>query len=214
VERNNCGAQVVDALIHTHHYESIIKYTPSMGTFTEKIEKDNRLGVYSHTNSKFNAMSNFRYWMNVLRCVKLYDKHTLQEFKTYIRHPNGVWKKQSDKYLDDRVDALIWAIFALDSKVVEQFYEVVEKDGNGKPLKVMPFGFDPAGDISLPKLEQIYNKLNNKKNKNEVSNRTPAFIGSRNGNGTGNSEIDELMADGWKPLRGSAGTGYGNEMMF
>ena len=214
VERNNCGAQVIDALIHTHHYESIIKYTPSMGTFTEKIEKDNRLGVYSHTNSKFNSMSNFRYWMNVLRCVKLYDKQTLQEFKTYIRHANGVWKKQSDKYFDDRVDALIWAIFALDSKVVEQFYEVVEKDGNGKPLKVMPFGFDPSGDISLPKLEQIYNKLNNKKNKNEIYNRTPAFIGSRNGNGTGNSEIDELMADGWKPLRGSAGTGYGNEMMF
>ena len=214
VERNNCGAQVIDALIHTHHYESIVKYTPSMGTFTEKIEKDNRLGVYSHTNSKFNSMSNFRYWMNVLRCVKLYDKQTLQEFKTYIRHANGVWKKQSDKYLDDRVDSLIWAIFALDSKVVEQFYEVTEKDGNGKPLKVMPFGFDPSGDISLPKLEQIYNKLANKKNKNEVYNRTPAFIGSRNGNGTGNSDIDELIADGWKPLRGSAGTGYGNEMMF
>ena len=98
IERNNCGAQVIDALVHTHNYEGIIKYTPSMGTFTEKIDKENRLGVFAHTNSKFNSMSNFRYWMNVLRCVKIHDKLTLNEFKTYVRHANGVWKKQSDNY--------------------------------------------------------------------------------------------------------------------
>ncbi len=213
IERNNCGAQVIDALVHTHQYEGLIKYTPSMGTFTEKVDKENRLGVYSHTNSKYNSMANFRYWMNVLRCVQIHDKQTLSEFKTYVRQANGVWKKQSDKYLDDRVEALIWAIFVLDNKVIEQFYEVLEKDGNGRPLKVMPFNFDP-NQVSVPKLDEVYNKISKGKPKQEISIRNPAYIAD-NRNGTGNSEMDELMGEGWKPLTPSGqGNGYFSGMMF
>lgn len=208
IERNNCGAQVVDALVHTHHYESIIKYTPSMGTFTEKADKENRLGIFSHTNSKYNSMSNFRYWMNVLRCLQIHDKQTLQEFKTYIRQANGVWKKQSDKYLDDRVEALIWALFVLDTKVIDQYYEVIEKDGNGKPLRIRPFDFDPYQG-SVPKLDQVYNKLSNGKQKEEILVRNPAVFGG--GRSTGNADMDELIADGWKPLNSnySSGPTYG-----
>jgi len=210
VERNNCGAQVIDALVHTHHYESIIKYTPSMGTFTDKIDKENRLGVFSHTNSKFNSMANFRYWMNVLRCLKIYDKPTLQEFKTYIRQANGVWKKQSDRYLDDRVEALIWALFALDSKVVEQFYEVTEKDGTGKPLKVKPYNFDPY-EANAPKLDTVYNKLSNGKIKDEQNIRNPAFFASK---GEDNSDLEDLKAQGWKvPNYDSASGRFGGFIM-
>jgi len=209
VERNNCGAQVIDALVHTHHYESIIKYTPSMGTFTEKVDKEGRLGVFAHTNSKFNSMSNFRYWMNVLRCVKVHDKQTLNEFKTYVRHANGIWKKQTDNYLDDRVEALIWAIFALDSKVVEQYYEVMERDGNGKPLKIIPINFDPYQG-SMPKLNEVYNRLSNGKIKEEIVARNPFHIG--NPNTSGNADVDELMAEGWRPLNSADSTS--TSMMF
>ena len=172
-----------------------------MGSFTEKVDKDNRLGIYSHTNSKYNAMANFRYWLNTLRCVQIHDKQTLNEFKTYVRQANGVWKKQSDNYFDDRVEALIWAIFVLDTKVIEQFYEVMEKDGNGKPLKVMPFNFDPHQG-SAPKLDQVYNRLSSGKKKDDVSARSPAFIGGSNRT-TGNAEMDDLIADGWQPLNGN-----------
>jgi hypothetical protein len=212
IERNNCGAQVVDSLVHTHNYEGIIKYTPSMGQYTEKVDKENRLGVFAHVNSKYNSMVNFRYWMNVLRCVTIHDKQTLNEFKTYVRQANGVWKKQTDNYLDDRVEALIWAIFVLDSKVIEQYYEVIEKDGNGKPLKVMPFNFDPV-QSSVPKLDTVYNKLSKGKRKDEIQTRNPSFIG--NGDSSGNSEIDELAAEGWKPLgTGQVTTGYAGGMLF
>lgn len=213
IERNNCGAQVVDALVHTHQYESLIKYTPSMGTFTEKVDKENRLGIYSHTNSKYNSMANFRYWMNVLRCVQIHDKQTLNEFKTYVRQANGVWKKQSDKYLDDRVESLIWAIFVLDNKVIEQFYEVIERDGNGRPLKVMPFNFDPS-QSSVPKLDEVYNKISKGKVKQEITVRNPSYIAD-NRNGTGNSEMDELIAEGWKPIAPHGqGTGFLGGMIF
>jgi len=212
VERNNCGAQVIDALIHTHHYESLVKYTPSMGTFTDKVDRDNRMGVYSHTNSKFNAMANLRYWMTTLRCLKLNDKETINEFKTYVKQANGVWKKQSDRYLDDRVESLIWSLFALDPKVIEQFYEVIERDGNGKPLKIQPLDWDPyrVEDTGIPSQQDLYTRY--VKNKQpELSVRTPSILPGKQGNG---SEIDELFEQGWKPVNFSAASGRLQGGMF
>jgi hypothetical protein len=205
VERNNCGAQVIDALIHTHHYESLIKYTPSMGTFTEKADKDNRMGVYSHTNSKFNAMANLRYWMTVLRCLKIYDKDTINEFKTYVKQANGVWKKQSDRYLDDRVESLIWALFALDPKVIEQFYEVIEKDGNGKPLKIQPLDWDPysTGVTDLPNQQDLYMRYVKGKGQ-DTSVRNPSIIPGKQGS---SNEIDDLFEQGWKPVNFNPSSG-------
>jgi len=204
IERNNCGASVIDALVNTHQYPNIVKYTPSMGTFTEKIEKDNRLGVYAHTNSKFNSMSNFRYWMNVLRCLKIYDKPTIEEFKTYIRQDNGVWKKQSDKYLDDRVEALIWAMFILEPKVVEQFYEVTQQDANGKPLKMLPNNWDPFV-VSFPKPSEMYRRPGSKDDNNNITPHTPVIFS--NPKSTGNSDLDDLFAQGWRLPHGSPAAG-------
>jgi len=211
VERNNCGAQVVDALVHTHNYESIVKYTPSMGTFTEKVDKDTRLGIYSHTNSKFNGMSNLRYWMSTLKSIKIYDKETIQEFKTYVRQANGVWKKQSDRYLDDRVEALIWALFVLEPKVIEQFYEVLEKDGNGKPLKVLPLNWDPyeVSETKIPSQEDLYKRFN-KKEQAEIQSRNPIFFNEAGEKG----ELGDLISQGWKPVNFNSASGRMNGLLF
>ena len=211
VERNNCGAQVVDALVHTHNYESIVKYTPSMGTFTEKVDKDTRLGIYSHTNSKFNGMSNLRYWMTTLKSIKIYDKETIQEFKTYVRQANGVWKKQSDRYLDDRVEALIWALFVLEPKIIEQFYEVLEKDGNGKPLKVLPLNWDPYEvlETKIPSQEDLYKRFN-KKEQAEIQSRNPIFFNEAGEKG----ELGDLISQGWKPVNFNAASGRMNGLLF
>jgi hypothetical protein len=198
IERNNCGAQVVDALIHTHQYNNLVKYTPSMGSFTEKAEQDNRMGIYSHTNSKFNSMSNFRYWMNVLKVVKLNDKETIGEFKTYIRHPNGIWKKQSDKYMDDRVEALIWALFILDNKVAEQFYEIVQQDSNGKILKMVPNNWDPFV-MSMPKPSEMNRRLD-KKEENTIIPHNPVVIPETEEQ---DADINELFEQGWRLPNGS-----------
>jgi hypothetical protein len=206
VERNNCGAQVVDALIHTHHYESLIKYTPSMGSYTEKADREHRMGVFSHTNSKYSSMVNLRYWMNVLACVKIYDKDTVNEFKTYVRNPNGTWKKQSDKYLDDRVEALIWALFAIDAKVVEQFYEVLQSDSNGKPMKVLPIDWDPYSSAIAPtRLDNRYGQFKKyRDDKSPLGVRNPAMMtGGDLNRDSINPDMDQLLVDGWKPMRGS-----------
>jgi hypothetical protein len=176
-----------------------------MGTFTEKADRDNRMGVYSHTNSKFNAMANLRYWMTTLRCLKLNDKDTINEFKTYVKQANGVWKKQSDRYLDDRVESLIWALFALDAKVVEQFYEVMEKDGNGKPLKIQPLDWDPysVNDVQIPSQADLYNRYVKGKQP-DGSIRNPTILSGRQ---SSNSEIDDLMSQGWKPVNFNTAAG-------
>jgi len=143
-------------------------------------------------------MANLRYWMTVLRCLKIYDKDTINEFKTYVKQANGVWKKQSDRYLDDRVESLIWSLFALDTKVIEQFYEVLERDGNGKPLKVQPLDWDPFGinNTQIPNQQELYNRYV-KGVQPDSSIRNPAII---QGGRDGNSEIDDLFSQGWKPL--------------
>lgn len=170
-----------------------------MGSFTDKADKDTRLGIYSHTNSKFNGMSNLRYWMGTLKSLKIYDKRTIDEFKTYVRQANGVWKKQSDRYLDDRVEALIWSLFVLDAKVIEQFYEVLEKDGNGKPLKVIPLNWDPfeVAEARIPKQEDLYNRFGKGKQEARDNIRNPAFVGSRD---RISGDLDELIGQGWKPV--------------
>jgi len=201
VERNNCGAQVIDTLLHTHHYENLVKFTPSMGSYTEKVDHEHRLGVFAHTNSKYTSMANLRYWMNTLSCLKIYDKETVNEFKTYVRQANGVWKKQSDKYLDDRVEALIWALFVLDKKVTEQFYEVLQEDGNGKPLKIAPLNWDPF-TMAMPatRLDRRYKQFNKNKDEENISVRNPVVMSNPNGNEI--DGLDELLMDGWKPVQG------------
>jgi hypothetical protein len=76
----------------------------------------------------------------------------------------------------------------------------------------MPFNFDPHQG-SIPKLDAVYNKISKGKKKEDILTRNPAYIG--NGDSSGNSEIDELAAEGWKPLgTGQATTGYAGGMLF
>jgi hypothetical protein len=138
--------------------------------------------------------------MNVLRCLKINDKQTVEEFKTYIRQDNGVWKKQDERYLDDRVEALIWAIFILDTKVVEQFFEVSQKDNNGKPLKIVPTNWDPF-IVSMPKPSELYNKFN--KDKNVELPFSPVFIPTKENEV---EELEELKARGWEQPNYSTAT--------
>jgi hypothetical protein len=62
----------------------------------------NRNGVVSHTNVKFAAIQNMRYWTNDIRAVIINSKDLVLELKTFTRQDNGTWKANPGK-LDDRV---------------------------------------------------------------------------------------------------------------
>jgi len=139
IERNNCGAQVIDALYHKHQYEKLISY--SKISESEKYNKTRNIGVLSHTNIRFDGVQNLRYWVNHLQAVRINDSGTISELETFVRHPNGIFRKKTDVFFDDRVMSLTWALFILEPEICQQYFEITEFDLQHKPLKIASNGF-------------------------------------------------------------------------
>ena len=64
IERNNCGAQVVDNLRLQHSYQNLVSYGPKISDKTFS-----RNGILAHTNTKYKGVINMRYYLNELRVV-------------------------------------------------------------------------------------------------------------------------------------------------
>ena len=134
-ERNNCGAQVVDNLRKDFNYENIVCHgARELGR--AKIP----LGIISHSNTKYDCVSNQRYWINTMDAVQINDVQTVDEFKDFIKYPNGSWKARQGKH-DDRVMSISWALNILSDKIVTKYFEVVAQDENHKPLMLKPFDY-------------------------------------------------------------------------
>lgn len=186
IERNNCGGQVIDALKETYSYHNIIDHSPK--TVNNKGNYYTRLGIYSHTNSKYQAVVNMRYWVNSLRSVKVYDIGLIQELETFIRYPNGTWKaKQGDYIYDDRVLAFIWGLFALEKEITQKYYDIVAIDDRGKPSKIQPITIEPDKYF---KLDSMY--------LTDVNAPLPTHVNiAHNSDPEG---MDALLSQGWTLL--------------
>ena len=137
IERNNCGAQVVDTLKNKYEYEGIVTYMPN-----QKKTDHSRPGVLAHTNTKYKGVINMRYWMNELKCIDIQDSETIHELKNFVRYPNGTWKARPGADLhDDRVMALVWALMILEKSITQQYLEIIRSDDNDKPLVVKPLDY-------------------------------------------------------------------------
>lgn len=134
IENNNNGQQVLDVMYQTHNYENIVTY--HFDGFSKHYNNSNRLGVYNHTNTRYKGITNFRYWVNGLKTVKINDLDSILEIYNFIRLPNYTYTKRSDKDLDDRVFGLIWALFILDPALVTKYFNVLEIDEQGRPMKL------------------------------------------------------------------------------
>jgi hypothetical protein len=136
VENNNNGQQILDVLCQTHNYENVVSY--HFEGFSKHYNNANRFGIHNHTNTRYKGITNFRYWVNSLKAVKLNDIETLLEIDNFIRLPNFTYSKKSDKYLDDRVFGLIWALFILDPSLVGKYFNILDIDDQGRPMKIFP----------------------------------------------------------------------------
>ncbi len=185
IERNSMGGEVISTLMkHPFNYERLISYSNDKSIDYEK------KGINSSTNAKYDGVSNMRYWVNVLKAVNIYDINTVQELETFVKYPNGTWKKQGgENVYDDRVMAMVWALFELFNPIAENIFEIVEKDDNGKPLKIKKDYYDDAIDV--------YVGLNQKLNDWGDSEFVPSFINVKQ-NENKNQEIDDLISDGWR----------------
>jgi hypothetical protein len=186
IERNNCGAQVVDQLKNTLHYENIVSYGTKQST--------DKIGVQAHTNTKYKGVTNMRYWLNELRALKIRDIKTLVELKNFVRYSNGTWgaRPGADNW-DDRVMSLVWALVILENELAEKYFEVQEYDDNKKPLKIKSLDYGIKYFINP---NSIYN---NEKNKNDYA---PSPVIIKGNNEEQNNDIDELQQGGWTLLNG------------
>jgi len=185
IERNNCGAQVVDQLKNTHNYENIVSYGIRALV--------NKIGVQAHTNTKYKGITNMRYWINELRVVKIRDMQTLIELKNFIRHANGTWstKPGADNW-DDRVMSLVWALIILENELAEKYLEIVEFDDNKKPLKIR------ALDYGIKYYVNPSSSYNNEKDRTAF---TPLPIIMQGNNENNFNDVSDLQGQGWRFLK-------------
>lgn len=188
IERNNCGAQVVDQLKFTHGYENIVSYGAKAGKLNF-----NKSGIVAHTNTKYKGVTNMRYWVNELKSVKIRDIKTLNELKGFVRYPNGTWaaKPGSDNW-DDRVMSLIWGLMILDDDIVQKYFEVAEYDINRKPLLLKSLDYGIKYFINPT---SIYS---NEKNMSDGIQPLPVIM--QGNNQTEFSDVSELEEQGWRFL--------------
>ena len=148
IERNGCGAQVVDSLKNNYGYENIVTWG-TKGAIGNDFKLTSKSGIISHQNSKIEGVTNMRYFLNEMRCIKLRDIKTLMELKDFIRHPNGTWSGRTANTLDDRVMALVWAVAILINDICKRYYEIISVDDNQRPLKIKPADYG-IGDMISP----------------------------------------------------------------
>ena len=187
IERNNCGAQVVDNLRKNYNYENIV----SWGSSTAGRAK-NQLGIIAHTNTKHKGVTNMRYWLNELMSVQINDPMLIKELRDFIRYPNGTWAaKRGAGFHDDRVMALIWNLIILDDEIVNRYFEILQTDKNNKPQQIQQFDF---GIKYFMNPKSIYS---NKGREDGFVDTPPIIIGNAQNT---DSDLDQLMNMGFKPL--------------
>jgi hypothetical protein len=187
IERNNCGAQVVDQLKNNVGYENIVTYGSKAG---DKIF--NKPGVVAHTNTKYKGVMNMRYWLNELNVVRIKDIKTLIELKNFVRYPNGTWAtKPGNGNHDDRVMSLIWTLMILENEITEKYYEIVDFDDNKRPLHIKSL------DYGIKYFINPTSMYNNEINKEEG---IPMPILFNIGDAPEKNDINDMEEQGWKLL--------------
>jgi hypothetical protein len=187
IERNNCGAQVVDNLSRNYNYENIV----SWGASTAGRAKG-QLGIIAHTNTKQKGVTNMRYWVNELESVEIRDINLIKELRDFIRYPNGTWAaKRGAGNHDDRVMSMIWNLIILEDEIVQRYFEIVQLDKNNKPLQIKQF------DFGIKYFMNPTSMYSNEKEGN-FDNTSPIIIGNAMNQ---DSDLDQLYNAGFKPLQ-------------
>lgn len=181
IERNGCGGTVADNLRKDFNYMNIVCYGQK-----EANRINTQLGVIAHTNTKYDSITNQRYWINTLDVVTIYDKHTLLELRHFVRKNNGAWGAGPGKH-DDRVTSMNWALMILHDKLISRYFDVLSLDDNRKPLVIRPFAYE-ANHFTRP--SKLY------ANENENQDVMPTIFG----NSMRQDELTDMSMEGWQLL--------------
>ena len=184
IERNNCGAQVVDNLKREFNYDNIVNW----GIDKVVNRTSNKLGIISHTNTKYYAVMNQRYWVNTMKYVQINDIGTVLEMKDFVRSKSNSWGAKSGSN-DDRVISLMWALMILHENIANVYFDIIEKDENGKPSVIRSIDYG---------IKYYINPTSIYSNEKSGGDALPILLGSHAE--SDNPDIDELYNQGWIPM--------------
>ena len=197
IERNSMGTEVVAAL------EREPFYYPRLAAYDQKKKTDySKKGIMSSTNVKYEGVTNMRYFMNTLRCVRIPDVATVNEFVTFVKKPNGTFGKTNGANVyDDRVMALCWALFALHVPLVNVCYAVLEYDETGKPLKVEN-NYVPSGQNLFKLPVGAFGGIIDepKRTRREIELRFPGYEYAEENPQIEAMSYDDLVDAGWRTV--------------
>lgn len=198
VERNNCGAQIIDTLFHKHFYEKIVSCSKLANTGS--FSNTRHLGILSHNNLRFAGVANMRYWVNFLQVVHVNDIDTIKELETFIRYPNGTYRKKNDNFYDDRVMSLVWGLFALEPEICQQYFQIDEFDEQNKPLKISNLDYHEI-DPKLFTLRELGGEGNiiNIGGTNTIEDNTSLITDEELNKAYDRSDYWDLLNNGWIP---------------
>ena len=187
VERNNCGAQVVDRLAFDMGYEKVVSYGARLANRTTP-----QMGMIAHTNTKYKGVINMRYFVNEVRTVEFKDLETLKEFKDFVRYPNGIWKAKGGSH-DDRVMSFMYALYILEKELTERYFDILEFDDQGKPAAIEQMDFG-VSMFENPTSIYLDNEI-----KGSGLHSVPAIVFGMN-EAEDTDELIDLQSQGWTRL--------------
>lgn len=184
IERNNCGAHVVENLRKDFNYENIVNW----GANRVSNRNSGTLGMVAHTTTKFHAVSNQRYWLNTMKQVHLNDMGTVGELKDFVRGKNSTWGAKHGSN-DDRVMALVWALMILHEDIIGLYFDIIDRDENGRASIIRSIDHG---------IRNFMNPASVYANTKNGMDALPVIMGSHAE--SQNPDMDDLFAQGWTLL--------------
>lgn len=150
IERNGAGTTPCDKFFNEWNYPRFINYgTKEAGSL--RAGRKFQPGIICHNYTKNSSLSNMKYYIHDRRVVKLYDKVTINELRTFarVKTPSGAYKWGAQHgFHDDHVIAMNWALYILHTNLINECLVVTKKNGEGLPLKIeKKWVFNPNRDF-------------------------------------------------------------------
>lgn len=190
IERNGPGVVACDKFYYDWNYPRMISHSAIDYTYGHTTGKTSfKPGLLTNSNTKGPCITNMKYFINDRLSVRIYDKETIKELKTFTRSRSASgtvkWAAQSG-FHDDHVMSLAWALYGLSPYVNKMWLDVLEVGSDGLPLKIRPkWQVNPD--------EQHYNSLY--KQLNTTSPFVGVFVLDRPGGYVSNAGIVQDVAN-------------------
>lgn len=129
IESFGPGEACIELLKNLYNYQKIINYKRPDKTVMPDFFSES--GINTKSNTKIEALNNFKYYFEYLQCVTMNDLDTLIELQTFKKLSNETYRAANGKN-DDLVMALLWALYILEKDLAEHYLIISSYDENGK----------------------------------------------------------------------------------